>query len=110
MGGAVPASSGAQLKMKVSVRRTCFGGGHASGTARLWFNGQPIDSGATRDAGSRFDATIASSTNDYFLRSGFALSTTAGTSKNFLDVFVNSAVACPSRPFTAFGTWSITLP
>lgn len=63
-GGAVPASSSAQLKMKVSVRRTCFGGGYVSGTARFWFNGQPIDRGASRNGGSRFDATIGTSTSN----------------------------------------------
>jgi hypothetical protein len=109
-GGPVPAPPGSQLSIKVSARRTCFGGGHASGRGRLWYNGQPIDSGTTRDAGSRFDATIGGSTNDYFLRTGFALNTTPGSARTFVDVFVNSSVACPARPFNAWGTWSRTLP
>lgn len=100
---------GDTLSLRVSARRTCSGGGHNSGTPRLWYNGQPIDSGSARDAGSRFDATIGSDTKDYFLRSGFALSPTAGTSRTFIGVFVNSSAPCPARPFTSFGTWSLTL-
>jgi hypothetical protein len=96
------------LLLRVSVRRTCSGGGHASGTARLWYNGKAIDTGASRDAGSRFDATIAGSTSDYYLRTGFNLSTTAGSSRTSIDKFVDSSTACPARPFVSFGTWSIT--
>jgi hypothetical protein len=110
-GGSVSAGSGSQLSVKVSARRTCSAViGHNSGTATLWYNGQPVDSGAGRDAGSRFDATIADTTSNYFLRSGSALSTTAGSSKTSADVVVNSAVACPARPFTSFGTWSVAVP
>jgi hypothetical protein len=109
-GGPVLVGSGDALKIKVSARRTCFGTGHVSGTPRLWHNGQAVDSGATRDAGSRFDATIGGTTSDYFLRSGFALSTTAGSSRTSADAFVNSSAPCPARPFTSFGAWSSTLP
>jgi uncharacterized Zn-binding protein involved in type VI secretion len=109
-GDPVSAPSGAQLSIKVSARRTCFGAGHNSGTARLWYNGQLVDSGAGRDAGTRFDATIGGTTNDYFLRSGSALSTTAGSSRTSADALVNSSAPCPARPFTSFGTWSSTLP
>jgi len=108
-GGPVSAPSGAQLSIRVSARRTCFGRG-ISGAARLWYNGQPVDSGAGRDAGSRFGATIGGTTSDEFLRSGFALSTTAGSSRTSADAFVNSSAPCPARPFTSFGTWSRTLP
>jgi virginiamycin B lyase len=110
-GGPVTAGTGSQFGVKVSARRTCSAViGHNSGTARLWYNGPPVDSGAGRDAGSRFDATIEGTTSNYFLRSGSALSTTAGSAKIFADVVVNSAVACPARPFTSFGTWSVALP
>ena len=98
------------LKLAISARRTCSGGGHSSGTARLWYNGQPIDSGAGRAAGTRFDATIAGSTSDYFARDGFALSATAGSSALFVDRSVNSGAPCPSRPFAEFGSWSMTWP
>ena len=100
--------AGAALEVKVSVRRTCSGPGHNSGTVRLWYNGQKVDSGPTRDAGSRFDATIGGQTDDYFLRTGFGLSTSAGSSRTSLDQFVNSAVNCATpggRPFTSYGTW-----
>ena len=78
----VPA--GAALAIKLSVRRTCVGGGHNSGTVRLWYNGAAIDTGSTRSAGSRFDATIDGVSTDYFLRTGLALSATAGTAQTFV--------------------------
>ena len=86
--------AGAALEVKVSVRRTCSGPGHNSGTVRLWYNGQKVDSGPTRDAGSRFDATIGGQTDDYFLRTGLGLSTSAGSPRTSVDQFVNSAVSC----------------
>ena len=107
-GGPVPLSAGDQLQMRVSARRSCSGGGQVqSGTARLWYNGAAIDKGARADAGSRFDATIGSN-SDYFLRTGFALSTTVGSARTFIDEALDSSVPCPNRPFTPFGTWSIT--
>ena len=100
---------GAALEVRVSVRRTCSGPGHNSGTVRLWYNGQKVDSGPTRDAGSRFDATVGGQADDYFLRTSLSLSKTAGSPRTSLDRFVNSAVSCvpalPGRPFTSFGTW-----
>ncbi len=108
--GPVSVPAEAQLSVLVSVRRTCFGGGHNSGQVRLWYNGQAVDDGAGRDAGSRFDATIGGAMTDYFLRGGFALATEAGGARLFNDKMVNSTVACPGRPFTAFGTWSLMLP
>jgi sugar lactone lactonase YvrE len=104
--GPVTLTAGDQLLLRVSVRRTCFGGGHNSGTVRLWFNGKAIDSGTTPDAGSRFDATIEGSRQDYFLRTGLGLSPAAGAARTSIDAFVNSAEACPNRSFTSFGTWS----
>ena len=109
-GGPAPPPAGSQLLFKLSVRRTCLGGGHASGTVRLWYNGQAIDSGKKRDAGSRFKATIGPTTREYFLRNEFVLSTTAGSPRLFIDKLVDSKSTCPGRPFTSFGTWSVTLP
>ena len=117
-GGGTEVASGDTLALRVSARRTCSGAGHNSGIVRLWYNGQPVDTGATRDAGSRFDVTISGSSTDYFLRNGLVLDSTAGSSRLFLDAAVNSKVACdlenpnaPSdRPYTPIGTWSITLP
>lgn len=96
----------ATLEVKVSVRRTCSGGGHASGVARLWYNGQPTDSGAKRDAGSRLDAVSDLVTVGHFLRGGVALSTTSGTSRQSIDVSVDTKQPCPNRTFKSFGTWS----
>jgi len=108
-GGAVPVEAGAPMEFKLSVRRTCSGGGPVSGTVRLWYNGQAIDTGATRDAGSRFDATINRYTRNYFLREGFTLNTAAGTSRLSIDKVVNSSVTCSGsgRPFTLFGTFTL---
>ena len=108
-GGAVQVEAGAPMEFKLSVRRTCSGGGPVSGTVKLWYNGQAIDAGPTRDAGSRFDATINRYTKDYFLREGLTLGTAAGTSRLSIDKFVNSSVACSGsgRPFTSFGTFTL---
>ncbi len=99
----------AQLAFSVSVRRTCFGGGHSSGTPRLWYNGQSVDTGPMADAGSRFGATISTSTSNYFLRRGFALDVTAGSPREFLDSPVTNQLACPGRPFNSFGSWGVTV-
>jgi hypothetical protein len=101
---------GAQLTLYVSVRRTCFGGGDKNGKPQLWYNGQPVDSGAAADAGSRFDATISSSTRTYFLRQGFALNEQAGSARRALDVSVSDKIGCSARPFTSFGSWSTAVP
>ena len=93
------------VSFRLSVRVTAIGG-RTSATARLWFNGAAIDSGAGRDAGSRFGATIDGVTSDYFLRTGFALDTSAGTPRTSIDVFVNRNVG--GNPFKPFGTWSKT--
>jgi Concanavalin A-like lectin/glucanases superfamily len=99
-----------ELSLRVSIRRTCSGAGHNSGTVRFWYNGQPVDTGAARDAGSRFSVTVDGSVTNYLLRSGFDLETVAGSSRLFLDTTVDSKKPCPNRPFTEMGTWSIALP
>jgi hypothetical protein len=104
---AVPADG--ELEFKLSVRRTCASAGHLSGTVRLWYNGQSVDTGAGRDAGSRFAINIGSRTTNDFLRESFKLSPTAGSSRLFIDRFVDSSAACPGRPFTPFGTWTLEL-
>jgi CSLREA domain-containing protein len=108
--GSPSINAGDTLRFRLSVR-IAAASRHRSGTARLWYNGAATDTGATRDAGSRFNATIGSNPpTDYFLRSGigFPLSTTAGTSKQFIDVSVDRAVG--GNPFKPFGTWSKTFP
>ncbi len=96
----------AALEVKVSVRRTCSGSGHASGIARLWYNSQPVDGGSKRDAGSRLDVINPGAITSNFLRSGFALGAAPGTSRQVIDVSVNSKESCPNRTFKSFGTWS----
>ena len=96
-------SSEATLSITLSVRRTCSGGGHNSGTARLWFN--------DAQANSALSASFADGTSPFFLRTGFALTTSPGSGpKRTIDVAVDSKAACPGRPFKPFGTWSITFP
>ena len=105
------APSGATLAIRVSVRVSCTTATSGlSSTARFWYDGQPIDTGRKKDAGSRFDATIGGANSNYFLRSNSVLATTAGTAKQSVDVAVNDGVACPNRPFSVVGTWSEVLP
>jgi hypothetical protein len=101
----VAVSSGDVLRIDVLVRNACSGSGKNSGTARLWYNGQQIDSGPTRDAGSRFDAPIGGSNGEYFLRGNSVLSMTAGTSR----VSVDAAAGAKCSAFVPFGTWSAPL-
>jgi uncharacterized repeat protein (TIGR01451 family) len=113
LGSATDVPAGATLAIQVSVRSSCSvtRAGNV-GVARLWYNGQLIDKGnaSSRDAGSRFDATIGGTNSNYFLRSAFTLATAAGTAREFIDVAVSDGTACPTRPFTPFGTWSIAIP
>lgn len=90
--------TGDTLSIRLSAR-IAASSGHRSGTARLWFN--------DASANSRFTAIVGETTNNYFQRSGFVLSTTAGPGpKNTIDVLVDRAVA--GNPFKPFGTWSKT--
>jgi len=111
--GPAPLFPGNQLQLRISARRTCSGGGQVlSGTARLWYNGAAIDKGSNADAGSRFGSTIGGGSSEYELRTDpttvLFLSTAAGSSRTFINKFLDSSVACPNRLFTAFGTWSTT--
>jgi hypothetical protein len=108
--GPVEIPAGAEIAVRVSTRRTCVGGGHNSGKARLWYNGAAADAGAGRDAGSRLQLTLAGVTRSYFLRNTFALSTVAGSARQSLDLQVNCSASCPARPFVPFGTWSVVVP
>jgi hypothetical protein len=100
--GPVAVSTGGRLKIEVLVRNGCSGSGKNSGTARLWYNGQKVDSGPNRDAGTRFDATIRGVNHDYFLRGSAALSTTAGASQLTID----KAAGAPCSAFVSFGSWT----
>jgi hypothetical protein len=85
------------LSVKLFVRNACSGSGKNSGSARLWFG--------DGSANSRFDASIESPTT-YYLRSGFALDTVAGSVRQFID----KAAGAKCSSFKEFGTWSVTLP
>lgn len=102
----VAALPGDTLSVEFLVRNACTGSGKNTGKALLWYNGQPIDLGADRDAGSRFDATIGGSNIGYFLRGGAALSTTAGGAR--LSVDKPAGARCSG--FKKIGTWSTTVP
>jgi hypothetical protein len=108
LNGPVPFAGGTALKFTVSVRRSCFGTAHGSGPLALWYNGQPVDSGTQRDAGTRFTATVDGDEAEYFLRGGLVLSPVAGSARQFADQMVNSSGSCPDRAFTPFGTWTVT--
>jgi len=105
LSSAVPMGPGDTMSFRLSVRIAATSG-HNSGTVRLWYNGAAIDSGPSRDAGSRFDATIGGSTSDYFLRSpGFTLDTTAGSSRVSVDKLASNS---GGNPWQVVGTWSKT--
>jgi uncharacterized repeat protein (TIGR01451 family) len=111
LGASTAVPPGATLSLRASVRVSCATNSTGiSGTATLWYNGKPVDTGKRKDAGSRLNATIGGTNSSYFLRTALALATTAGTSKQSINVAVNDAAACPGRPFTSFGTWSVNLP
>jgi len=113
LGSPTAVPPGAALALRASVRMSCsVRKSGTGGVARFWFNGQPIDAGkpSSRDAGSRFNATIDGTSRTYFARAAFALQSSAGTSRQFVDVAVNDSAACPARPFAPFGTWNVTLP
>ena len=97
-------STGDALTIEFLVRNACAGSGKNSGTARLWYNGRAVDSGAVRDAGTRFDATIGGTDSSYFLRGNSVLSAVAGTSR----LFVDRAVGSRCSAFVPVGTWSKT--
>jgi len=93
------------------VRRTCGPvNGHNAGVVRLWYNGAAVDDGASRDAGTRFSATIGAGTTSYFARLASVLDDVAGATRSSADVLVQSTAACPSRPFNSLGTWTMTVP
>ena len=61
------------VSLRVEARRTCSGGGPNAGTVREWYNGEAIDSGPQRDAGSRIGGTIGGQAGELFQRPMFLL-------------------------------------
>jgi hypothetical protein len=85
------------LSLKVSVRNACVGSGRNSGTAIIWYNNTSHN--------SNFGATIANTSNNYYLRANSALTTSAGSGPQ-LSNSIN--VGAPCSPYQSLGTWSIT--
>ena len=110
IGDAAVVRPGSELQYKLSVRRACTPAGHASGAVAFWYNGRALDSGTTRDAGSRLAATVGGVAGSFFMHSGLALDGTAGTARTSMNVALNSRRPCPARTFTPVGTWSGALP
>ncbi len=108
-GGPVDATG--LLAVRLAVRRTCRPGpGHASGGVRLWLAGEDGE-GAVGDGGaSGFEATIDGTAVRYVLRADGGLGPGAGPPWRWVDVGVDSRVACPDRPFRPVGTWTTTVP
>jgi hypothetical protein len=96
-------TSGDAMSIEVLTRISCIGTSHNSGTARLWFN-----DGA---ANSRVDET--GSPTLYLVMPGATLNlspSAGGGPKKTKDVFVGARDLTCNGPFTAFGTWSGTVP
>ena len=98
------------MSLRVETRRTCAGGGPNAGTVREWYNGEAIDSGSHRDAGSRIGETIGGQAGELFQRPMFLLQPTEGRARSSIDAAVNSSASCPARPYVPFGVWSIVVP
>jgi hypothetical protein len=97
---------GEMLSIQILARNACSGSEQRRGKAKLWYNGQPADTGPAEDAGSRFDATIGGSNRDYFLRKHFVLSPEAGASRTFVET--RASERCGA--FQTLGVWSARLP
>jgi len=102
----VSVSPGESLSIQVLARNACSGSRQRRGKAKLWYDGREIDSGPTRDAGSRFDATIGGSSREYFLRKHFDLSNEAGDARTFVET--RTSERCGE--FQSLGLWSARLP
>jgi hypothetical protein len=101
----VSLGAGDQLLVRISARRTCTGGGggHTSGTVRLWYNGADIDGGPGRDAGSRLDAGIVGGGSNVYLRPGAALDDVPGSSRLPIDKALDSKARVRNAPSSPSG-------
>ena len=98
------------VSLRVEARRTCSGGGPNAGTVREWYNGEAIDSGSHRDAGSRIGGTIGGQAGELFQRPMFLLLPNDGNVRLSVDAAVNSSVSCPARPVCPVRRWSMIVP
>jgi hypothetical protein len=98
-------SSGDSISIEVSVRNSCLGSSHNSGTARLWYNDAA--------ANSRVDEPVAGT---LYLRQGTVLPLVLGVlgdgpaTRKSLDVFVGARDLSCNGPYTPFGTWTGIVP
>jgi hypothetical protein len=100
-----PVNAGDAVAVEVLVRNSCAKSGKNAGTARLWYNGTKIDTGTSRDAGSRLDPAGAGSTL-YFLRSGFMLAPVSGSTRTSIDKLAGPKCG----PYQSFGVWNTANP
>ena len=108
--GPVEVAPSAVVSLRLAARRTCTETGRDSRSVREWYNGQAIDSGPGRDAGSRMVATLGGEPVEWFQRSQFLLVPDDGSARASIDVSVKSSVSCPARPYVPFGVWSMSVP
>jgi hypothetical protein len=99
-------ASGDVVALEIAVRTACVGSRHRSGSARVWFNGPPIDSGPSKNAGSRVLLTAGGAPTDFFLVNPFGLSGVPGASR----LFVDKAAGTPCSIFKSVASWSMTIP
>jgi hypothetical protein len=98
------------VSLRIETRRTCSGGGPTAGTVREWYNGEAIDSGTQRNAGSRVGVTVGGQTGELYQRPLFLLLPNDGSIRLSADANVNSTAPCPARAYVPFGVWSIVVP
>jgi hypothetical protein len=103
--GSVSIQTGDVLSVTVGVSFACGTPSYA-GKAILWYDGEDVDTGFGHDTASRFGVTIATETTEYFLRAGFVLSPTPGTS----HVSVSTLPGPPCEYYNPLGSWGIALP
>jgi hypothetical protein len=104
LNGPTTVESGDSISFTVTVRIACGVAGHASGTARLWYN--------DAQANSRLTLVLNGSPTTYYLGSGNppVMTTTVGPGpKLAADVFADSKTACPDRAYNGIGSWSATI-
>jgi DNA/RNA endonuclease G (NUC1) len=108
--GPVEVPLAAVVSLRIEARRTCSGGGPRAGIVREWYNGQAIDSGSARDAGSRIGVTFGGQAGELFQRPMFLLLPNDGDDRLSADAEVTSSAPCPARPYIPFGVWSLIVP
>jgi hypothetical protein len=98
-------SSGNGISIEVSVRNSCVGTTHNSGTARLWYNDTAANSRVNEaGAGTLYLVTPP-------LSAALNLSSSPGLGpKKTKDVFVGARDTSCTGPWTSFGTWTGTVP